>query len=358
MVTLTRADGNWAGDLDLSRRSIALALAGGYAVAAFSAEAEPIHTDDAGLVTATVDIDAGDRKIPGYLARPAAKGKHPVVFVNSEIFGVHEWIKDICRRLAKAGYVALAPDLFVRAGDPSKLTDIPAVMKIVQATPEAQVTNDTKASLKYLSAQPFADMKRLGVTGFCWGGGKTWLYTAHNPNVKAGVEKTMPPRAVKDRPTAEELDTLKKWIEAGAAAYPAPKPRPFITNEAMLRESDVIVLFEPRHFVQLRAAFPRYLDRVVMLGAFLDPPQAVIDDPYQRSVAETEQIAAQVEAALPGLARLLGLPARPTIDAPLSAPKLAIMPAPDLSTGDGERDGQTDRGAGAVRRSDTLGSDS
>jgi len=187
MVTLTRADGNWAGDLDLSRRSIALALAGGYAVAAFSAEAEPIHTDDAGLVTATVDIDAGDRKIPGYLARPAAKGKHPVVFVNSEIFGVHEWIKDICRRLAKAGYVALAPDLFVRAGDPSKLTDIPAVMKIVQATPEAQVTNDTKASLKYLSAQPFADMKRLGVTGFCWGGGATWLCCERFPEFKAGV---------------------------------------------------------------------------------------------------------------------------------------------------------------------------
>jgi carboxymethylenebutenolidase len=187
MVTLTRADGNWAGDLDLSRRSIALALAGGYAVAAFSADAEPIHTDDAGLVTATVDIDAGDRKIPGYLARPAAKGKHPVVFVNSEIFGVHEWIKDICRRLAKAGYVALAPDLFVRAGDPSKLTDIPAVLKIVQATPEAQVTSDTKASLKYLSAQPFADMKRLGVTGFCWGGGATWLCCERFPEFKAGV---------------------------------------------------------------------------------------------------------------------------------------------------------------------------
>jgi carboxymethylenebutenolidase len=187
MVTLTRADGNWAGDLDLSRRSIAMALAGGYAVAAFSADAEPIHTDDAGLVTATVDIDAGDRKIPGYLARPAAKGRHPVVFVYSEIFGVHEWVKDICRRLAKAGYVALAPDLFVRAGDPSKLTDIPAVMKIVQATPEAQVTNDTKASLKYLSAQPFADMKRLGVTGFCWGGGATWLCCERFPEFKAGV---------------------------------------------------------------------------------------------------------------------------------------------------------------------------
>jgi carboxymethylenebutenolidase len=187
MVTLTRADGNWAGDLDLSRRSIALALATGYAVAAFSAEAEPVHTDEAGLVTETVSIKAADRSIPGYLARPAGKGRHAVVLVNSEIFGVHEWVKDICRRLAKAGYVALAPDLFVRAGDPSKLTDIQAVLKIVQATPEAQVTGDTAASLAFLKAQPYADMKRLAVTGFCWGGGKTWLDCERFSEFKAGV---------------------------------------------------------------------------------------------------------------------------------------------------------------------------
>jgi carboxymethylenebutenolidase len=187
MVTLTRPEGNWAGDLDLSRRSIALALAGGYAVAAFSAEAEPIKTDGAGLVQSEVEIDAGDRKIPAYLARPAKGGRFPVIFVYSEIFGVHEWIKDICRRLAKAGYVAIAPDLFVRAGDPSKLTDFPAILKIVGATPEAQVTSDTAATLKWLKAQPFADMKRLGVTGFCWGGGKTWLAVERFPEFKAGV---------------------------------------------------------------------------------------------------------------------------------------------------------------------------
>src|SRR5204862_5397773 len=162
-------DGNWAGDLDLSRRrlALALALAGGYAVAAFDANAEPIHTDEQGIVTATVDIPTADRKIPAYLARPAAKGRHPVIFVNTEIFGVHEWIKDVCRRLAKAGYVAIAPDLFVRTGDPSKLTDMNAVMAIVRAQPEAQVLGDTAASLKFLRAQPFTDMKRLGVTGFC-----------------------------------------------------------------------------------------------------------------------------------------------------------------------------------------------
>ena len=209
MVTLTRAQGNWAGDLDLTRRSIALALAGGYAVAAYSAEADPIHTDEAGLATATVEIAAANRKIPGYLARPAAAGRHPVVLVNSEIFGVHEWVKDVCRRLAKAGYVALAPDLFVRAGDPSKLTDMGAVMKIVAATPEAQVLGDTAAALKFLGGQSYADMKRLGATGFCWGGGATWRDCETSAEFKAGVAwygplkpgpypRTAPLDAVKD----------------------------------------------------------------------------------------------------------------------------------------------------------------
>lgn len=208
MVTLTRAEGNWAGDLDLTRRSIALALAGGYAVAAFSAEADPIHTDETGLVTETVEIQAADRKIPGYLARPAAKGRHPVIFVNSEVFGVHEWVKDICRRLAKAGYVALAPDLFIRAGDPSKTTDMKVVMDIVKATPGEQVTSDTAASLKYLSAQPYADMKRLGVTGFCWGGGATWLCCERFPEFKAGVAWYGPLKAG-PYPRTPPLDLVK-----------------------------------------------------------------------------------------------------------------------------------------------------
>jgi len=187
MVNLTRPDGNWAGDLDLTRRGIAMALAGGYAVAAFDANSQPIKTDDKGLVTAAVEIDAGDRKIPGFLARPDGKGRRPVVLVYSEIFGVHEWIKDICRRLAKAGYVALAPDFFVRSGDPSKLTDFPEIMKIVGATPDAQVTADTTAALKWLKAQPFVDMKKVGVTGFCWGGGKTWLACERFKDFKAGA---------------------------------------------------------------------------------------------------------------------------------------------------------------------------
>jgi carboxymethylenebutenolidase len=187
MVTLTRAEGNWAGDLDLSRRSIALALAGGYAVAAFSAEAETIHTDEAGLVAAMVEIDAGDRKIPGYMARPAGAGKHPAILVINEIFGLHEWIKDICRRLAKAGYVAVAPDYFVRWGDPSKLTDFGEIRKIVGQASDKQVTSDTAAAIRFIKAQPSVNTAKLGVTGFCWGGQKTWLAVERFADFKAGV---------------------------------------------------------------------------------------------------------------------------------------------------------------------------
>jgi carboxymethylenebutenolidase len=179
--------GNWVEEPALTRRTIAIALAGGYAVAAYSADADPITTDTEGLVTETVEIQAADRKIPGFLARPAAKGKHPVVFVNTEVFGVHEWIKDICRRLAKAGYVALAPDFFVRAGDPSKTSDFKVVSEIVKATPGDQVTSDTAAALKFLAAQPYANTRKMGVTGFCWGGGATWLCCERFPEFKAGV---------------------------------------------------------------------------------------------------------------------------------------------------------------------------
>lgn len=187
MVTLTRPDGNWVGDLDLSRRRVALALAGGYAVAAFSAEAKPVTTDAKGLVVGPVEIPTADGKIPGYLARPAAKGRHATVLVYSEVFGVHEWVKDICRRLAHAGYVALAPDFFVRHGDPSKTTDFQEIIKIVGQASDQQVTADTAAALKFLKAQSFANPARLGVTGFCWGGAKTWLAVARFADFKAGV---------------------------------------------------------------------------------------------------------------------------------------------------------------------------
>jgi carboxymethylenebutenolidase len=208
LVSHIRADGPWVAEAALTRRTIALALASGYAVAAYSADAETITTDTAGLITETVEIQTADRKIPGFLARPAAKGKHPVVFVNTEVFGVHEWIKDICRRLAKAGYVALAPDLFVRAGDPSKTSDFKIVLDIVKATPGDQVTSDTAAALKFLAAQPYTDMKKLGVTGFCWGGGATWLCCERFPEFKAGVAWYGPLKA-NPYPRTPPIDLVK-----------------------------------------------------------------------------------------------------------------------------------------------------
>ena len=187
MVTLTRPDGARPEDFHMSRRGLTLAITGGYAVAAWSASAEPIKTDDAGLVTGMVELPAADRKIPGYLARPAAKGRHPVVILISEVFGLHEYIRDTARRLAKAGYVVLAPDFFVRAGDPSTLTDFPAIMKIVGTATDAQVNGDIQAAINFLKAQPYADTSRMGITGFCWGGNVVWETSERTPGFKAGV---------------------------------------------------------------------------------------------------------------------------------------------------------------------------
>ena len=186
MVTLTRPDGTRPGDLNLSRRGLTRALTGGYALAAWSAEAEPVKTDGVGLIQSMVDLPAADRKIPAFIARPL-RGRHPVVVLVSEIFGLHEYVRDTCRRLAKLGYVVIAPDFFARAGDPSVLTDFPAIMKIVGQSSDKQVTSDLKAAIAWLKAQPFADTTRMGITGYCWGGNIVWEACARLPDFRAGV---------------------------------------------------------------------------------------------------------------------------------------------------------------------------
>ncbi len=186
MVTLTRPDGTRPEDLNLSRRGLTLALTGGYALAAWSAQADPVKTDGAGLIQSMVDLPAADRRIPAFIARPL-RGRHPVVVLVSEIFGLHEYIRDTCRRLAKLGFVVIAPDFFVRAGDPSVLTDFPAILKIVGQSSDKQVTGDLKAAIAYLKAQPFADTTRMGITGYCWGGNIVWESCARLPDFKAGV---------------------------------------------------------------------------------------------------------------------------------------------------------------------------
>src|ERR1700677_2767494 len=142
MPTLTHPEGVRAEDLHLTRRGVAAVFFSGYAVAALSAEAEPIHTDETGLLIETVTFPSQGFDLPAYVARPKAAGRCPTVIVASEIFGVHDYIKDTCRRLAKLGYVAIAPAFFVRVGDPAPLTDFAAIMKIVAAASDKQVMGD------------------------------------------------------------------------------------------------------------------------------------------------------------------------------------------------------------------------
>ncbi|MGB3718810.1 MAG: carboxymethylenebutenolidase [Proteobacteria bacterium] len=174
--------------LDFSRREMVVTtLATGFAMAVQPVAAQTmITTDTEGLEAGEIKIKVQDGEIPAYCAMPAQGGPFPVVLVVQEIFGVHEHIKDICRRLAKEGYMAIAAELFARQGDVSKLS-IDEIRPIVARVPDAQVMSDLDAAVEHARASGKADVNRLGITGFCWGGRIVWLYAAHNPNLKAGV---------------------------------------------------------------------------------------------------------------------------------------------------------------------------
>lgn len=174
--------------LDLSRREMVVTtLATGFAAAAQPVMAQTmITTDTEGLEAGEIRIKVEDGEIPAYWAMPAEGGPFPVVLVVQEIFGVHEHIKDICRRLAKEGYMAIAPELYARQGDVSGLS-INEIRPIVAKVPDAQVMSDLDAAVEHARASGKADTNRLAITGFCWGGRITWLYAAHNPGLKAGV---------------------------------------------------------------------------------------------------------------------------------------------------------------------------
>ncbi|MCC6470470.1 MAG: dienelactone hydrolase family protein [Alphaproteobacteria bacterium] len=176
--------------MPLSRRGfVVTSLSAGFAAAAMPVCAQTvITTDTKGLVAGEVKIPVPDGSIPGYRARPADNKKHAVVLVVQEIFGVHEHIKDVCRRFAKAGYYAIAPELYSRQGDPSKISDIPTLLsQIVSKVPDKQVMSDLDAAAAVAAKSGHADTSKLAVTGFCWGGRIVWLYAAHNPKLKAGV---------------------------------------------------------------------------------------------------------------------------------------------------------------------------
>lgn len=176
-----------AGGMD-RRTFVATAIGAGFALAVQPVCAQTqIRTDASGLHSATAQVPVGQDSVAIYYARPEQGERLPTVLVVSEIFGVHEYIQDICRRLARQGYLAIAPQLFARQGDPATVDSIAKLMEtIIAKVPDAQVMADLDACAAW-AAQNGGDPQRLAITGFCWGGRIAWLYSARNPTLKAGV---------------------------------------------------------------------------------------------------------------------------------------------------------------------------
>ncbi len=170
------------------RTALKAALGVGYAATAMPIMAQTaIKTSAAGLAAGEGIYDVEGFTVPFYYAAPEGKTNLPVILVIQEIFGVHEYIADTCRRFAKAGYLAIAPDLYARQGEPMKYTDMAKLMgEVVSKVPDAQVMGDLDAAVKW-AGENGGNLKKVGITGFCWGGRITWLYSEHSKNVKAGV---------------------------------------------------------------------------------------------------------------------------------------------------------------------------
>jgi len=235
------------------------APAGGFAAAVSPVASAVISTDTEGLVAGPVTVAAGDIEMPAYRARPAAGKAWPVVLVVSEIFGVHEHIADVARRFAKLGYLAIAPELFVRQGDAKAPADIDTLFAtIVSKVADAQVMSDLDASVAWAAAQG-GDLSRLGITGFCWGGRMTWLYAAHSAAVKAGVAwygRLSGPKT--ERQSSHPVDAAAFLRAPVLGLYGgADTSIPLDTVEAMKRalgagsaaakRSDIVVYPEARH---------------------------------------------------------------------------------------------------------------
>lgn len=170
------------------RGFLTTSLIAGFTVAAGQVQAQTaITTPATGLMAGEVEIPVAEGKLPAYRAMPATGGPFPVVLVVQEIFGVHEYIKDVCRRLAKEGYMAVAAELFARHADVKALNNLDAARAAVAKVPDHEVMADLDATVDWAKATGRGDTSKLAITGFCWGGRIAWLYTAHNPNVDAAV---------------------------------------------------------------------------------------------------------------------------------------------------------------------------
>jgi len=159
----------------------------GYAVGVEKAFGQVVKTDTTGITAGDFEVKIGDYNMPVYEARPASGGPAPIVVCISEVWGVHEWVRDVTRRFAKAGYYAVAPELFKREGGVGQLPNIQDIMKIVLAVPRKQLLGDVAAAIDWAKKRPGARADRVGVTGWCWGGGVVYQVAATNPDIKAAV---------------------------------------------------------------------------------------------------------------------------------------------------------------------------
>ncbi|RDK00148.1 dienelactone hydrolase family protein [Paraburkholderia lacunae] len=193
------------------RTFIKAALGSGFAAAVLPVSAQTIHTDSEGLEAGEVGVRSGDTLVPAYRAQPKGKTHLPVIIVIHEAFGVHEHIADVCRRFAKLGYLAIAPDLFVRQGDPSVYPTIQQLIaEILEKVPDEQALADLDATVAW-AGEHGGDLNRLGVNGFCWGGRIAWLYAEHNPRPKAAVAWYGPVTGAKNAMTpANPLDQVSE----------------------------------------------------------------------------------------------------------------------------------------------------
>ena len=196
------------------RGFVMTSLVTGFALSVQPVSAEAIHTDAAGLEAGEVKVPVLDGSIPAYRAMPDKGGPFPTVLVVQEIFGVHEHIKDLCRRLAKAGYYAIAPELYARQGNPAEISDIKELFaKIVDKVPDSQQMSDLDATAAYAKSTGKADTAKLVITGFCRGGRTVWLYAEHNPALKAAVawygHLALPPTELQPKSPIDLVADLK-----------------------------------------------------------------------------------------------------------------------------------------------------
>ncbi|KVZ02476.1 dienelactone hydrolase family protein [Burkholderia stagnalis] len=242
------------------RKFMQAALGSTFAAAVLPVSAQTIATDSAGLDVDTVEIRSGDASVPAYRAQPKDKTNLPVVIVIHEIFAVHAHIADICRRFAKLGYLAIAPDLFARQGDVSKYQTIQdLVANVVSKVPDRQVSEDLDATVAW-AGKNGGDPSRLGVVGFCWGGRQSWLYAEHNPHVRAAVAWYGFVEGATDEMTpfnpVDHADTLKvpvlglygaKDANITQASLAAMRERIAKSDSKLARESQIVVYDDAGH---------------------------------------------------------------------------------------------------------------